>query len=283
MTVIHIFLSLVVFNLGFNLGDISWWRSRVVLGSVLAGIRGVKSVCGWIGPCPGVTAPPERPWIRIRSRPVEFDPLRNMDDTASTNESDEDEGHETSRSLFVPREGETLFDLIQDLSDMSRWSEPVLPPKVNLTCSVHKISLRALPHETTGIIDRNDPRTEYQASIVFRLANTTGFAEAIYTLYTNPTFISAHPCIGTHVVHRREMSYYTDHVVAVKDLKHYETDGGSRKVLVINAQCDGGEAVARAWCAEKGRHAVVRRAKGTCFVCSVSMARELSVGVLIWS
>jgi hypothetical protein len=108
--------------------------------------------------------------------------------------------------------------------------------------------------------------------------------DVAYTLYTSPTFISAHPCIGTHTVHRREMSGYTDNVISVKDLKPFEGSGG-RKVLVINAQCDGGEAVARAWCAERGKHAVVRRGQDTCFACSVSMAGRdgLGVGVLIWS
>jgi len=259
-----------------------------VLGSVLAGLRGVKSVCGWIGPCPSVTDPPERPWIRIRARPVEFlrgtrtDPFGNIDDAGSDDGSGE-EDYDSFRGLFVPRDGETLFDVIQILSNMSLWTEPVPPPKVKLTCSVSKILLKALPHETTGIIDRNDAKTEYQASINFRLAGITGTSEATYTLYTNPTFVSGHPCIGTHVVHRREMSRYTDNIVAVNDLKHHEGDGGGRKVLVINAQCDGGEAVARAWCAERGKHAVVCRGNRTCFRCSVSMARELTVGVLIWS
>jgi len=167
---------------------------------------------------------------------------------------------------------------------MSLRNEPVPPPKVNLACSVSKIVLKALPLETTGNIDRNDARTEHQASITFQLVGITGTSEVTYTLYTNPTFISAHPCVGTHVVHRREMSRYTDNVVAVKNLKSYEGSGG-RKVFIINAQCDGGEAVARAWCAERGKHAVVRRGKGTCFTCSVSMAgREgLGIGVLIWS
>jgi len=167
---------------------------------------------------------------------------------------------------------------------MSLWNEPVPPTKVNMSCSVSKIVLKALPLETTGSIDPNDARTEHQASIKFQFAGITGTSDVTYTLYTNPTFISAHPCVGTHVVHRREMFRYTGNVVAVKDLKSYEGGGGSR-VLVINAQCDGGEAAARAWCAERGKHAVIRRGKGTCFTCSVSMAgREgLGVGVLIWS
>jgi hypothetical protein len=210
------------------------------------------------------------------------DPLGDIDDASDDGSGEEDYG--ASRRLFSPRTGETAFDVIQELSDMTRWSEPIPPPKVNQSCSVCKIALKALPLETTGNIDRNDARTEHQASIAFRFTGIAGTSDVTYTLYTNPTFISAHPCIGTHAVHQREMSRYMDNVVSVRDLKAFEGSGG-RKVLVINAQCEGGETVARAWCAERGKHAVVRRGKGTCFTCSVSMAgREgLGVGVLIWS
>jgi len=270
---------------GFNFEGKSWWRCRNVLGTVLAGVRGVKSVCGWIGPCPGVAEPPTKPWIRIRARPVEF--LRSTDtgdiDDMSDDGSDEDD-YSTSRRLFVPHSGETVHDVIQDLSNMSLWTVPVPPAKVNMSCSISKIDLKALPLEATGSIDCDDDRTDYRASITFQFTDISGTSDVIYTLYTNPTFVSTHPCIGTHVVHRREMIRYQDNVIAVKDLKSHE-GGGGRKVLVINAQCNGGEAIARAWCAERGKHAVVRRGKSTCFTCSVTMAdREgLGVGVLIWS
>jgi hypothetical protein len=209
-------------------------------------------------------------------------PLGTIDD--ELDDGSDEENYGGSRRLLTPRGGETIFDVIQDLSDMSHWSEPAPPSKINLSCSISRIALKALPLEATGNIDCDDARTEHQASITFQLTNIAGTSDVTYTLYTNPTFISAHPCVGSHVVHRREIVRYNDNVVAVKDLKSFEGSGG-RKVLVINAQCDGGEAVARAWCAERGKHAVVRRSRGTCFTCSVAMAgREgLGVGVLIWS
>src|ERR1700691_4365128 len=122
VTAMGLIPSLVCIS-GFNLQSRSWWRCRNVLGSVLAGVRGVKSVCGWIGPCPGVTEPPRNPWIRIRARPVEFlrgtatDPLGDIDD--ASDDGSEEEDYDTSRRLFSPRAGETVFDVIRDLSDMS--------------------------------------------------------------------------------------------------------------------------------------------------------------------
>ncbi|KIM86353.1 hypothetical protein PILCRDRAFT_322985 [Piloderma croceum F 1598] len=135
-------------NLGFNLQGRSWWRCRNILGSVLAGVHGVKSVCGWIGPCPGVTEPPENPWIRIRARPVEFlrgtvtDPLGNIDD--ASDDGSGEEAYDTTRRLFSPRAGETVFDVIQDLSDMSLWNEPVPPPKAALTPMMLELNIRHL-------------------------------------------------------------------------------------------------------------------------------------------
>ena len=61
-----------------------------------------------------------------------------------------------------------------------------------------------------------------------------------------------------------------------------ENDGEAR-VMVINATGKGAEVLARAWCSERGRNAVIRRAGGPCFVCAVRAASKggLGTGVLI--
>ena len=55
--------------------------------------------------------------------------------------------------------------------------------------------------------------------------------------------------------------------------------------MVINATGNGGQVVARAWCAERGKNAVVVRGSGgPCFVCAVKAAsiKGLGIGVVIW-
>jgi len=54
--------------------------------------------------------------------------------------------------------------------------------------------------------------------------------------------------------------------------------------MIINATGKGAEVLARAWCSERGRNAVIRRAGGPCFVCAVRAAgkRGLGLGTLIW-
>jgi len=62
-------------------------------------------------------------------RGADADPLGDIDDASDDGSGEEDYG--TSRRLFSPRAGETVFDFIQDLSDMSLWNEPVPPSRAN--------------------------------------------------------------------------------------------------------------------------------------------------------
>jgi hypothetical protein len=56
-------------------------------------------------------------------------------------------------------------------------------------------------------------------------------------------------------------------------------------VFIINATCEGGELVARAWCSEKEQKAIIRRAPRPRLTCAVKMASENGLGVncLIWA
>jgi hypothetical protein len=269
---------------GLVIHNNSWWRVRTVLGAVLGACRGVVSVCGWVGPCPGVSNIRETRWIRVRAKDVDFRPDRFAKGTFS----EEDGGR--IPNLFKHRDGESQSDLVNDLGDPSKWRAPPSPPSVSDRCTIINISLDALPLEPSGRINPLDKDTEYAASITFNISavyspsGKKNLALLTFQLTYNPTFITSHPCKGTHVVHEREMPFYISSVVSLRDLKNFDGNGMGNKVVIINAKCDGGETVARAWCAEKGKHAVIRRGSGTCFRCSVDMAsnRGLGVGVLIW-
>jgi len=73
----------------------------------------------------------------------------------------------------------------------------------------------------------------------------------------------------------------------VRDLKgatpeDYDDNG----LIVINATGKGAETLARAWCSERGKSALIRRATGPCFACAYKAADSvkmgLGLGVLIW-
>lgn len=283
---------MAIICIGFIDYNNSWWPSRTVLGSVLGGCDGVDAVCGWVGPCPIVfksgTIQAVQCWARVYARPVDFN-LRGSSTDRTEKMADDESGSRDNQDMSThpgPRPEETLLDMIQDMSDMANWTPPNSPKHLSdTTISVLQIGLTPLSSKRTDAPKILSHETEYQTSITFSIIEFRGIKKAVtFTLHTNPTFISAHPCVGSHVVHRRELPNYSDNIVAITDLKSHE-GAVEGKVLVINAQCPGGEAVARAWCAEKGRHAVVRRGKRTCYTCSVLMAgwRGLNAGVLIWS
>lgn len=133
--------------------------------------------------------------------------------------------------------------------------------------------------------------TQYRASVVFQMDEdgNDSAGPVTYKLFTNPIFVTPPPCQGgPHEVHARELSRYRGgNVWPVARLKGHtpeDVDVGDGAVMVINATGRGAEVLARAWCSERGRNAVIRRAGGPCFVCAVRAAGKggLGTGVLIW-
>ena len=53
--------------------------------------------------------------------------------------------------------------------------------------------------------------------------------------------------------------------------------------MVVNATADGAEVLARAWCCEKGKSAVVNGQSAACFACAVRCVQMLFLDVLIWT
>ncbi|KAK3303068.1 uncharacterized protein B0T15DRAFT_419917 [Chaetomium strumarium] len=168
----------------------------------------------------------------------------------------------------------------------------------------------ASPSSDAALLDIEN-ETEYRASIAFRRDDNSPEPIIVYKLYTNPVFVTPPPChpggpkgsgasSSSHEVHMRELRYYQniwpverlkEHTPEMDDLMNGgEGDGEGEAdrapVMVINATGKGAEVLARAWCSERGRNAVIRRAGGPCFVCAVRAAARgggLGTGVLIWT
>jgi hypothetical protein len=145
------------------------------------------------------------------------------------------------------------------------YLEPVTQPRLTPSTS---------PAPTPG---------ECRASLDFEINN----APVRYNLFMLPVFVTASPCVSTHVQFRQQAQMRLREAVLVKDLK--ETYTAPDKLLVINAIGEGDEVVARAWCAERGRHAVIRRdvpGRECCFACACGLAAGdtgLNVDLLIWT
>jgi hypothetical protein len=84
----------------------------------------------------------------------------------------------------------------------------------------------------------------------------------------------------SHEVHTRFLARYTRHIRPVEQLKDYApADDHGGQVLVRNATGNGAEVLAWAWCAEKGKNALIRRTEGPCYSCAVQSVRREAFGV----
>lgn len=291
------------YDCGVSLPEKSYWRNRTVLGRVLGCLPGVKTVCGWIGPCPAVevvgAGAKKAKYIRVKARrvappkPIVQLPANQQEEQELFMTRNPDEGFEWSTNKGQWKD---VREWVDDITTGTNWVLPPAPEQKTYTCKLVKVVVKALPLDPA--IERIkfqksaedlENETEFRASIEFVIDNGEPVS---YTLFANPTFVTLPPCKrGTgpagwgHQVHVRTLEKYTKHVYDVKQLKDVSGTGiGEDEVLVINATVPGAEVVARAWCAAKGRDAVIRRNPGACFACAHQMAtrRHLGVGVLIW-
>ncbi|KAL2752925.1 hypothetical protein ACRALDRAFT_1083463 [Sodiomyces alcalophilus JCM 7366] len=300
----------------------SYWRSRTALGRILAPLPGVVSLCGWVGRCPGVelvssaTTPlaggaAEKKLRHVRVKAERIVPI------SIDLESDEARAyhHEyaTRLTALSGRPGEDKAEYLATMHDPAKWVVPRpkaqrdTPAKVALG----GIRLTRLPWSAerqrevaNGTIseDKAEMETEYEARITFRVGEPGHEKDISYAIKTNPLLISLPPCkppdgAEGHAVQEREREQHEAMAWPVDRLEEYdgqaEKDG---KVLVIDARSDEAEVMARAWCAERGRHAVVWRdgSRGKegdgartscCYTCAVRAAGRgaLWVGVVIWT
>ncbi|KFY19217.1 hypothetical protein V493_08076 [Pseudogymnoascus sp. VKM F-4281 (FW-2241)] len=297
------------YECGLSLPKRSYWRNRTVLGRVLGCLPSVISLCGWIGPCPPVefegptsTSPnienKKAKHIRISTRrlaPHEHKP--NDDNVIYLDNQDK---YEATRI----RPDEEIGPYLEDMQDSSRWIIPEPPVQEISTCKLISIRLKKLPlniaHKPSsqaGEINRDEEReveneTQYRATLVFKLDSSTELIT--YKLFTNPVFVTLPPCKPgpkvQHEVHMRELPRYQTNIWTVEQLKDHTAEdseameGIAGSPMLINATGKGAELLARAWCSERGKNAVIRRKGGPCFVCAVRAAGVASLGtrVLIW-
>ncbi|KAI9792116.1 MAG: hypothetical protein M1833_001264 [Piccolia ochrophora] len=267
-----------LFDSGLVLSGRSYWPERTVLGGVLGGLKNVKSICGWVGPAPG----PEnnvRGWVRVTARKLRIPvpcvkPVDGSEDDYEWLMSDPNEHNNSVESS------------ISQITTITNWIEakmPERPATENSSVSFKAIRLQALPQAQQALgpagLVAAAGRTDYRAILDFEVNGII----VSYTLYTLPTFVCAHPCVGTHVMHRKLAEKLQRQCVRACELPDTFADQG---FLLIDATRQGEELLARAWCAEKGKHAIVRRGLGTCLTCAVNQTKSssgLAYNVLIWS
>ncbi|KIX08174.1 uncharacterized protein Z518_02830 [Rhinocladiella mackenziei CBS 650.93] len=264
------------YDAGLIVGNKSYWPKRTVLGRVLGGLRNPKSTCGWIGPVPCPTGC-QSSWILLHARRVNFvTPV--VDDMTQTN-----------LELLGFSESEADIDpigLTREISDMNKWNPPTsLPARAgastsavsNDTSAVRLTAVRLNEVESTVSVAR-----QYRAAVDFMCNGE----QVTFTLYSNPVFVHVPKCAGTsHPIHERLVKKMFTGVVLAKDLNNGANIPSTEVLTIIDATEPGEEALARAWCAQSGRHAVVRKNGIGCFTCATNLATKrtgLGFNVLIW-
>ncbi|EUC27059.1 hypothetical protein COCCADRAFT_42093 [Bipolaris zeicola 26-R-13] len=254
------------FDCGLSLPKKSYWRVRTVLGRVLGCLPGLISLCGWIGP----------------SRNLSLVKHISRDPSAPIIVSSSGRGYDDTQ----PKEGEKIEPWMADMRNASNWIVPEPPVKQVSTCELKTIQLNR-NNIGIGSID-DEEKVMYLAQLVFKRDDSPDLQT--YKLFTNPVFVTPPPCRpgpkGAHEIHLRELHRYSEkNIWTIEQLRdHTAEDTEDIDVMVINATGKGAELLARAWCSERGKNAVIRRAGGPCYVCAVQAAGQggLRTGVLIW-
>lgn len=268
---------------GLVVGNKSYWPKRTVLGRVLGGMTSSKSTCGWIGPVPAPAGFPSG-WVLLNARRVNF-AVPALDDLTETN-----------LEILGFSEADAAADpqgVIREISDLSLWNPPnqlptrASPSTATATNTTDAVSLEAIRlNEVVETGAAAIPGTrQYRAKLDFLCHGR----RIEFTLYSNPIFVHVPKCVGaSHPIHQRKVRQHLENIVLAKNLKDGSSPlppPGQHSLTIIDATEPGEEAIARAWCAESGRHAVVRKNSVGCFTCATNLAASrtgLGFGVLIW-
>ncbi|KAL4932031.1 uncharacterized protein BDV17DRAFT_254769 [Aspergillus undulatus] len=258
---------------GLIVKDVSYWPKRTTLGRVLGGLRNVQSVAGWVGPVPAPSGD-KTGWIRLTAREATMPvPVKSNTGQSALNDLGYDENGTMDRYTFL-----------ESLLNPNEWvtmTAPERPAGDNSGAELKSINLTQLPvDEATRAALPTLPPETYRASVEFNVNGTS----VTYMLYTNPVFVAAQPCVGAHVIHKKEGERYLRNVIRVQNLK--TANPSPNDLVVIDALGPNEDAVARAWCAERGRCAIVRRGNECCFTCTVCLAigrKGLGFNVIILS
>ncbi|OJD28230.1 hypothetical protein ACJ73_00360 [Blastomyces percursus] len=271
------------YECGLSLPSQTYWRIRTVLG--------VKSLCGWIEPCSPVefTEPSSHATKHFSSKPhyyvhLQADDVALVKDLSSIPHFDPEAAHQLFLEAYL-QSGESLesMDFLENMVDPKKWVTPQpFARATTVTCSINAIQLKALPSDSQSEVLNEaqlESHTQYRASIVIDVKNGSRQKEVKYDLNYNSIFVTLPPChFGkreSHELHKRELP-------KEKEMDIWALIGGpSRRSLILDFRTGSSlgdrsnsnddvtiinvgssreaEVLARAWCSERGLHAVIRR------------------------
>ncbi|CAO3676955.1 unnamed protein product [Umbelopsis ramanniana] len=254
-------------NAGLMLTDRTYWRAPTVLGAVLGGMKGVKSCLHWIGPCVPVIEGVEfvAQWLSVTTRFIIAPEVTDPDIKSSALLP-------YDMNNLAPKDFEARLRRME-LSD--NWVNPHPPPPKLPENGGDKIEVQGIKLEKYSVANATSAIQEsnaFYASLLIRLNGNL----ITYNLTYNPLFTCSHPCIGSHERHKSQIKYTIVEAAALQNSPRFD------HILVVNVQGSSeADVMARAWCAQQGRNALVKIPQ-TCFCCAWDLARSINVHVIIY-
>jgi hypothetical protein len=263
------------YDSGLMLTEKTYWRLTTVLGRVLGATSGTKACMNWVGPCPAVIKgfhglKPQ--WIKVNARQVPPEDLTGFD-------ADLDDVDDIVPQISDYATPEEINEVLQSFELASNWIAPTPPQPLIRPGEKDKFEVVGIELQKNPVpsdIQNPEPADmTYQASILMKIHG----AFVTYNLHSNPLFLCSHPCLGTHKVHKNKIPVVQGNIVSASNLKGINSWNG---ILVINTRgSNNAEVAARAWCAERGYHALIKHQK-TCFKCGWEQARQIHLKVFIY-
>ena len=256
-------------NSGFQYRASTYWSAESIVGKVLGAAKGVKQICGWIGPCYSTSDLKRVEIARISQRHLS--------------------------QCHSPKDVESMA-LRSDPLGMADASYPVedydliLPDLDDITDTIRVERLGFVTsRENKPDAPRGRPLT-FDASIVFAIKGSSVPVPLTYDV----SFINAYPCqFGPHVLFY-DYGFRIVNISALLNIREWGNfERGTRvednydyndvkEVLLVEAFGNpDNEVFARAWCARWGLSAVTGNIFRTCISCCIREAYAACVSVVV--
>ncbi|KAK6360765.1 hypothetical protein TWF730_006889 [Orbilia blumenaviensis] len=305
-------LSHLAPNAGLQWRGSTYWSWECIVGKVLGAAKGVRQICGWLGPLPTSPELHRSEVVLIKQAPplghLTPSDIHNMAASSEAFPEHESNIHVDDFDMLEPDLEDPTDNIrierlnFQQVTSDSQTIMRILPPQKSprppssisgRSASGRSTSSRSISGRSNFSAYPSDPIL-YDASITFAIASKSW---RVYLRHDTP-FIAAYPCKnGPHVLY----NVYEFRVVRpdkLTEIKNWgsnitddaESESGSEmyynneveEVLIIEAfgVCDN-EVFARAWCSYWGLAAIVADVDKTCVACAVREAYAASVKVVI--
>ncbi|KAI8576859.1 hypothetical protein K450DRAFT_290891 [Umbelopsis ramanniana AG] len=262
------------YDSGLVLKDKTYWRITSVLGRVLGAAPGVRASLDWVGPCAvvarGLPKVPE--WVKVTARLIPHTDITSFD-------ADLDNADNIIPAIGDNPTAQEINQVLQNYENPSNWMIPLPPNPLKRPNEKDKYEIIGIELKKNPVsieVSYADPLdTTFSASLLMKIDG----AAVTYNLHANSLFLCSHPCTGTHAVHKDKFSNVRRNIVTPNELKGLNAWDG---ILLVNVQGSGNaEVAARAWCSERGWHALVKQQK-TCFYCAWEQARQIHLRVVMY-